>query len=135
VDAAREYSGNYTQNVYSVMKAFGLSSRAPGEIEKKYITKWFNEYGFDADIVVEACNRTLQTIHKPNFEYADTILKKWKQNNVVHLRDIAVLDQLHASKKQSGKSAGAVCGSANKFNNYPQRTYDFNQLEKILQTK
>lgn len=130
VDAARDYSGKYSKNVYSVMKAFGLNGRSPADIEMRYIDKWYNEYGFDNDIVLEACNRTIQTIHKPNFEYTDTILKNWKQNNVIHLKDIEALDLQHTSKKQASSRQNAQ--NANQFNNYPQRTYDFDQLEKIL---
>lgn len=132
VDAAREYSESYSGNMFSVMKAFGLSGRGPAEVEKNYINRWYNEYGFETDIIVEACNRTIQTIHKPNFEYTDTILKSWKLNNVIHLKDIEALDLQHASKKQQQSERTS---SANKFNNYSQRTYDFEQLEKRLLTQ
>lgn len=132
VDAAREYSESYSCNMFSVMKAFGLSGRGPAEVEKNYINRWYNEYGFETDIIVEACNRTIQTIHKPNFEYADTILKSWKLNNVIHMKDIEALDLQHNSKKQQQSEKTAA---VNRFNNYTQRTYDFEQLEKRLLTQ
>lgn len=132
IDEAREYAGKYSKNVYSVMKAFGLNGRNPAPTELKYINTWYQEYGFDLDLILEACNRTIQTIHKPNFEYADTILRKWKQQNVTRLEDIAALDLQHTSKRQT---APVRQTGNNKFNNYPQPAYDFEQLEKILQTQ
>lgn len=130
VDNAREYVGCHSRNIYAVMKAFGLNGRNPAEIERRYISKWFQEYGFSLEIVMEACNRTIQTIHSPSFEYADTILHTWKDNNVVHIRDIEALDSQFNAKKQSrGRQTAA------KTNNYSQRTYDFEQLEKQLLTQ
>lgn len=132
VDEAREYAGRYSKNVYSIMKAFGLNGRDPAASEWKYINCWYQEYGFDLDLILEACNRTIQTIHKPNFEYADTILRKWKEQKVTKLADVAALDFQRVSKKQT---TTVKQNGANKFNNYPQHTYDFEQLEKILQTQ
>lgn len=135
VDEAKDYSGNYSKNVYAVMKAFGLNGRCPAEVERQYIDRWYQEYRFESDIIVEACNRTIQAIHKPNFEYADTILKNWKKNNVTHIKDIEVLDQQFDSKKQNRQPKTPAQTAPNKFNNYSQRTYDFDQLEKMLLTK
>lgn len=132
VDDAREYAGRYSKNVYSIMKAFGLNGRDPAEIERNYINCWYNDYGFEPDLILEACNRTIQTIHRPSFEYADTILRTWKEKNVTKLADVAALDLLHTSKKQQTTVRKS---ETNKFNNYPQHTYDFEQLEKILQTQ
>lgn len=130
VDKARDHMGSHSRNTYAVMKAFGLSGRNPAEIERRYISKWFQEYGFSLEIVMEACNRTIQTIHNPSFEYADTILHTWKDNNVVHIRDIEALDSRFNAKKQSRSRQSAA-----KTNNYSQRTYDFEQLEKQLLTQ
>ena len=46
------------------------------------IDRWFRDYSFPVDIVLEACDRTMRTIHQPSFEYADKILKDWKDKGV-----------------------------------------------------
>lgn len=70
------------------MKAFGISNRDPGQHERAMISKWADTYCFDTDIIIEACNRTIKAIHQPSFEYADTILSKWKNANVTTMEDI-----------------------------------------------
>ena len=49
---------------------------APAEIQ--YIRKWYDDYGFDSAMVIEAVNRTMERTHTPSFEYTDKILLNWK---------------------------------------------------------
>lgn len=131
IQKAKENTNLYNSNVFSVMKAFGLSGRNPAESEKKFIYKWYQDYCFDNDIVIEACNRTIKAIHSPSFEYADSILTKWKKNNVTRLSDIASLEEKMPPKTMKIFNAKPA-GNSNKFNDFPQRTYDFDMLEKQL---
>lgn len=133
IQKAKENASLYNNNVYSVMKAFGLSGRNPAESEKKLINKWYNDYCFDNEIVLEACNRTIKATHSPSFEYADSILTKWKNNNVTKLSDIASIDSATAPKTMKiFTSKAATNTNNNKFNDFPQRTYDFDMLEKQI---
>lgn len=139
ITTAKEAKHNHdlrSKKVSSVMKAFGLNDRRPGQPEMDYITRWYDDYGFESAIIIEACNRTIRSLHKPNFEYADTILNNWKKKNVHTLSDIESIDANHTSKKALTGSnvakppVGTVAG--NRFNHYPQREYDFEALEKKL---
>lgn len=133
IQKAKENSSLYNSNIYSIMKAFGLSGRNPAESEKKLINKWYNDYCFDNEIILEACNRTIKATHSPSFEYADSILTKWKNNNVRQLSDIDAIDSAIAPKTMkifTAKTTNST--SSNKFNDFPQRTYDFDMLEKQL---
>lgn len=131
----------HSKKVNSVMKAFGLNDRRPGQPEMDYITRWYDDYGFESDIVIEACNRTIRSLHKPNFEYADTILSNWRKKDVHSLSDIASIDANRTTKKpvaatvSTTASTGSVTSSNNRFNHYPQREYDFAALEKKLVSK
>lgn len=130
---AKENSMKYNSNTFSIMKAFGISGRNPAAEEKRLINKWYNDYCFDNDIILEACNRTIRAIHSPSFEYADSILSNWKNKNVRNLADVAVLDE--SSLKRPMKifnNTGSVAAKKNSFNDFPQRTYDFDLLEKRL---
>ncbi len=139
VDEAETANIQYNSNYTSVSKAFGLH-RAPGTVEKNYIDKWITKYGFEIEIIVEACNRSLLNTQKADFKYADKILDNWSQNNVKKPDDIKKLDsQFNAIKnaKQSALSATATPSKPanNRFNAFPQRNYskeDYEDIEKRL---
>lgn len=135
VDQAKTSSLLYNKNCYSILNAYGIKGRAPAASEIAYIRKWNEEYAFNLDIILEACNRTMNAIHQPSFDYTDSILKKWHAQNVRHLKDIAALDasftrEKELKKKQSVKTP--VIKSINKFNNFESRSYDMNELERKL---
>lgn len=138
VEQAKKTTSVHSQSYYTVMKAFGISGRNLVEFEVGFIDKWINTYGFSLDIISEACKRTIQAIHQPSFEYTDTILGNWSKNHVHHLEDIAVLDSVYQKNKTNVKNpaparaTGKSTVSKNRFTNYPQRTYDYAELEKQL---
>lgn len=138
MEQAKKAVGIHSQMYYGVMKAFGISGRNLIEFELNFIENWTNTYGFSLDIIGEACKRTIQAIHQPSFEYADTILNNWNRNHVHHLEDIAVLDSAYQKTKVAPGSSPARTSapksnvSKNRFTNYPQRSYDYAELEKQL---
>lgn len=158
VKDAKEQSTLYSQNVFPIMKAFGISNRDPGSAELDYIKKW-NSLGLGTDIIIEACSRTLLATHQASFPYANKILEDWKRLGVRNTSDIKHLDDKHRStasaasgsaSSASGSAAGYAQGqarkgtsgttarkstSANQFHNFEQRTYDFNDLESRLLDK
>ena len=75
----------------------------------------------------------MSAISKPSFEYADTILTNWHKNHVHTLKDIEVLDQSYAKTKKI-KIDTVEKPARNKFNNFSQRNYDYDELEKVLLT-
>ena len=63
-------------------------------------------------------------------EYADRILKSWKDFGVHHKADITKADAAFlASKKKPSQSPSF---SKNNFNQFQQNNYDFDALEKEL---
>lgn len=130
VAQAKERTTTYTRNCFSIMKAFGISDRNPVEPEVKYIEKWLRTYDFTLELILEACNRTMDRLHKPNFEYADRILTSWKENKVHTLADVQALDQAHQKRSAQRKQASNTRSTG--FSNFEQRDYDFDELEKQL---
>lgn len=118
----------YDKNVYSVMKELGKNS-APTPKEAEYVARWTGEYGFDNDIIFEACERTVMATDKNRFEYAERILRSWHEQNVHHKADIEKIDELH---RQRRKNAPASRQTTNRFNQFAQNPYDFEALEKEL---
>lgn len=123
---AKRYASKYDKNVYAIMNALGKTS-APTVKEAEYITRWTGEYGFDMDVILEACERTVMATDRHRLEYAESILTHWHQQNVHHKSDIHRIDALYQRKKNTAKPA-----SGNKFNQFPQNSYDFDTLEKEL---
>ena len=117
---------------YAVMNAFGITGRKLVSTEIAYISRWTNEYGFDSDVIARHAKRTMASLHQPNFKYTDSILSDWNKKQVHHLSDIAKLDAAHQERKKSSASAAANTASRNKFNNFTQRSYDYDELEQML---
>lgn len=138
VDAAKESIQDYSDCAYSVLKAFGISGRNIAPIERDYIKKWSDTLCFDADVIIEACNRTIQATHQPSFEYADSILNKWSEKGIKSLVDIKKLDEeFEKAKKATANSSTSTTArkNTNKFNNYSQRELNLDELEKTIISK
>lgn len=135
VEEARAYAKSFSKDTFAVMKAFGLTGRNPGEKEFEDIERWFKDYGFTKEIVTEACNRTMEAIHTPSFQYADQILKEWKKVGVKAMRDITELDKARLEQRenaQKDKAAGqrrTGPGKAkNRFHNLEEHDYDYDKM-------
>lgn len=139
-EEAQEYSTAYTKDAFAVMKAFGLNSRKPAVPEQKIMEKWFKDYGFDRELVLEACSRTINAIHTPSFQYADSILTDWKKAGIKTLADVKGMDARRAERAQNGAvkrlqsygNGAAVQNnrktSQNQFHNFKQRDTDYDAL-------
>lgn len=124
---AQKAALKYDKSVYAIMNELGKSS-APTSRELEYINRWMGEYGFSQEIIFEACERTVLAVDKHRFEYADRILSSWRQENVHHKADIKRIDEQHQKQKTAPRSVA----TNNKFNQFKQNTYNFEELEKEL---
>ncbi len=105
VERAKQYTAAYSNEVFAVMRAFGLSDRQPGSSEMEMIQRWFQEWGFKKGMVLEACARTLSATNKPSFAYADRILMEWKKAGAQTMEDVYRLDEAR-QRARSEKAAG-----------------------------
>ncbi|MCI9137137.1 MAG: DnaD domain protein [Lachnospiraceae bacterium] len=131
VEQAKRNNSTHSQLHYGVMRAFGIQGRNLIPAESAYIEKWSKGLGFGQDMINEACSRTILAIHQPNFDYADRILTNWQKQNIQTVSDIKKADAKFQSSKRMEKPAPAKT-AANRFNNFPQRTYNIEQLEAEL---
>lgn len=134
VTGAKLINTIYSENCYPVMKAFGLTGRNPAKEECRYIDRWVLSYGFSLEMILEACSRTINAIHQPSFEYADSILKRWKNANVATMDDVKKADQEFSARSTSKRPPASAKIKVN-FNNFQQRTYDYDELEAKLINK
>ena len=115
-----------------VLKALGINNHDPLPAEINYVKLWMQDYGFTIDIILEACNRTIMQIHKPSFEYADGILRSWKNAGVHHLTDVDKLTAEHKNRAGSKPAPKADKPFTTRFHNFEQRSYDPKELEKLF---
>lgn len=137
VEMARDASSRFSKDYYTILKAMGISGRNPVENEISYIDTWRKTYGFDLELIQEACSRTVLSTGQPSFQYADKILSGWKKKNVHTLEDVRLLDAEHKKRQlekavSRKKQSAAQSQSNNRFNNFHQRDYDFTEYEKRL---
>ena len=137
VEMARDASSRFSKDYYTILKAMGISGRNPVENEISYIDTWRKTYGFDLELIQEACSRTVLSTGQPSFQYADKILSGWKKKNVHTLEDVRLLDAEHKKRQlekavSRKKQPAAQSQSNNRFNNFHQRDYDFTEYEKRL---
>lgn len=128
---AKQETNLYNKNYFTVLNTFGIKGRAPAQPEQETMSRWFNDFGFSIDLVLEACKRTIRQTHQPNFQYADKILRQWHENGVTNLTDVDKLDQKRR-EEQKKPAQNPPKAPANRFNNFTQRQYDYAQLEKQL---
>ena len=125
VRQAKLRTTKYDKQVYSVMRALGKNSE-PTEPEVAYIKKWFYQFGFSSEIVLKACERAVLATDHNRFQYANAILTKWHDANIKNLKDIEAMDASYQ------KSASPVSKKDSGFNDFQQRSYDYDALEKML---
>lgn len=135
VEMAKEASSRFRKEYYTILKAMGINNRNPVDTEISYMDTWMKDYGFDTDLILEACSRTVIQTGQPSFQYADKILEDWKSKNVHTLSDVRLLDAEHKKRKlakSAQKQPAAQPKNQNRFNNFHQRDYDFDEYEKRL---
>lgn len=123
---AASLAGKYDKTVYEIMRALGKNN-LPTETEVTYIDRWQNVYGFETDVILDACERTVLATDSHRFEYAESILKRWYSIGVHHKNDIKALDADHRRTKNSRRQT-----NVNKFNQFSQNNYDFDALEQEI---
>ena len=138
VEQAKENASIHSQVYYAVMKALGISGRNLVDTEMNYIKKWSQEFEFNNQLITLACQRTISAIHQPSFEYVDSIMTSWHNNQVHTIEDVDKLDAAYNKTRKTSASSNSndrvIAPKRNKFNNFNQRDYDYDQLEKVLLT-
>ena len=132
VAEAKKANARYRRDYYTILKAMGITNRSPVETEITLMDTWLKTYGFSLEIIQEACTRTVLQTGQASFQYTDKILEGWKKKQVKSLNDIQALDAEHQKRRKEKKPAKQASSSPNRFNNFQQREYDFEEYEKRL---
>jgi DnaD/phage-associated family protein len=135
-DDIREQLTNYNTYYRAIMKAFGQSGRNPVAAEEKFMMKWLNVYKMPMELITLACEKTIMNTGKAAFSYADSIITKWHDSGFKIKADVEAAEKAFAQSKQKQAeqhiSAAKQTPKSNKFNNYTQRQYDYDKIEKLM---
>lgn len=116
-------------NIKKIMKYLGKQSDDIMKPQEQMIEKWLDVYKFPLEIIYKACDICFERLNKPEFKYIDGILNNWFKNNIKTLEDIEKKDKIKGSFRKNNYSNN---NSKDSFNNYEQRSYDYDDLEKKL---
>ncbi|MBE5921217.1 MAG: DnaD domain protein [Lachnospiraceae bacterium] len=140
VEQARAQVAGHSEDCYAVLRAFGLSGRKPVPQELAFVNTWQEMYGMSMELILEACARTMNTIHTPSFEYADGILSSWHKQGVKTRADLTAVDESFAAKRQQAErnftQSAKPAKQKNRFHNFEERSYtdDEEAFERFLLT-
>lgn len=114
--------------IRKILTYLGIKDAEVMKPQEDMLDKWINIYKFPLEIIYKACDICFERISKADFKYIDGILNSWFKDGIKTLEDVAKKDL----KKSNFKKANSYKASNDNFNNYEQRTYDFDSLEKRL---
>lgn len=110
------YLSSTSRDYMEIFRHFGIIGRAVTPAEKSIIDKWIYTYNMSMPLILEACDKTIRKTNRASFEYADAIIKGWKENNILSLDDLSK----HENKAPKIYKVPAVNyqKQSSKFNNY-----------------
>lgn len=129
------YSQQYNEIYNGIRQVFSLQ-RMLGEPERKIADCWHNDYKSSLTLIKEACKRSLLNTGKPDFAYADKILKNWSLSGISTLEQVKKEDDEHKrGSAAAGKKLKEEAPVKEKQQNFKQRSYsreEISSMEKNL---
>lgn len=116
-------------NIKKILKYLGIQRTEVMKPQEQMLDKWLNVYKFPLEIIYKAADICFERLNKAEFKYMDGILNNWFTNDIKTLEDIEKKDKLKGSFKKNNYNGNTKNDS---FNNYEQRSYDYEDLEKKL---
>lgn len=132
VDEARDLMNQNSAIYYAVMKAFGIRGRNLVPSETSFLKTWSGKMGFSAEMISEACSRTIKAIHEPSFGYANSILEKWHKQGIRTLEDVKKADEAYQQTQHGKRSRNTAASTSNRFINFKQRDNNYDEIQKML---
>ncbi len=132
VSEAQLYLKKQSPDMSIIMKALGRNTSSPTSVEFDMISTWKDQFHFSMDIILEACSRTVLAVDTNRFVYANTVLKNWFDAGVKSLSDISAYESAFRNKTKQRATVANTTKKSNTFNQFSQRSYDFEALEKEL---
>jgi len=121
VDDAKKDNSIFATEINAIKDNLGIGNRELAKPELDYIIRWLREWKMPAELVCEACKRTVLSTGKPSFAYADSIIKSWHEAGADSKEKVDQLDQVYPVQKSAPASQKTSASSNNKFHNFTER--------------
>lgn len=115
------------QNYRDLFRYMGMDPGTISQPQEEQLERWFNGYGFDLIMLKHAAQRCINQLGKADMNYIEGILKRWKNGGITTVAEAMKKDTLPKGTKKSARTTEVTS-----FNNYEQRNYDYDSLEKRL---
>lgn len=143
MDAVMEFFKTQDEKYYryqTIMKTLGLDKRAAAitKEEMDTIDNWFENYKFTMEMVLKACENTIN-ISNPNIGYIEGILSSWNKKGIKEIDDIEKKDKRpeRAEYKKKANYQNKQQALKTRFHNFEQRTdnYTSEDIEDVVKRK
>jgi DnaD/phage-associated family protein len=111
-----------------ILSYLGIKDGEVMKPQEDMLDKWVSIYNFPVEIIYKSCDICFERLNRADFKYIDGILNSWAKDGIKTLEDIALKD----AKRTGFKKQNNFKSSNDNFNNFEQRSYDFDSLEKKL---
>ncbi len=91
LEGAMEYieEHNVVNETWNKLRSLtDITNRVPTEKQRKLLTCWIKEYGYDADMIYYAYEETINATGKMSLPYMDKIIRNWHEKGVKTPMDI-----------------------------------------------
>lgn len=130
VSDAQNYIKKHEDKWVKYRQILGFLGIKDAEIMKPQedlLNKWVNQWNFSVEVIQRACKICFERINRADFKYIDGILNKWQKDNIKTIADVNARDLKRINSKNVSTQS-----SKGSFNNFEQRSYDFESLERKL---
>lgn len=110
-----------------LFRYMGMDPSSIAQPQEEQLDRWFEDYGFDLALLKHAAQRCISQLGKADLNYIEGILKRWKSEGITTVADALKKDKLSKGGKKNPRQQDITS-----FNNYDQRSYDYDSLEKRL---
>ncbi|MEG1424561.1 MAG: DnaD domain protein [Peptostreptococcaceae bacterium] len=113
-------------------------SRQPSKSEKQLIDEWFDKFGTDIELILEACSKS-KNISNPSISYINGIIKSWAGKNIKTLEDLKAFESTSTNKEFVTKKANTTASNdtykKTKFHNFNETftQYTPDELNEIIE--
>lgn len=115
--------------IRKILDYLGIKDAEIMKPQEQLLTKWLESFDFPLDVIFRASDICFNRISKTDFKYIDAILTNWFKAGIKTLTDVDTKD---IKKPPYKKQKNGNFNNKDNFNNYNQRKYDYDDLEKKL---
>lgn len=143
VKEAKESNRVQAEDGRRFLRCFGIVDRVLSTEESRKLDYWKKNLGFSMELILEAARQTMRLKGGLKLDYLDSILQSWNEKNIRTMEDVLKAEQEHKAARTAAQTGSShpkpdaaktrrSSGAPNRFHNFDQRTYDYQEWEQEL---